>query len=170
MCVFHFHSVAVSPSNPVTSVPRVAMEIVTFQTIKLLTRKLPSGVDPSPGLPSWALPLSWWAASATVTSRFFFFPFTRNAQCNNHLALLFLSGAVCVQHWPHWPCFCLEAILLLNQKPKRTPAPTPDPKTSLRVTSSRHHQTVWHLNANISPQSCDEGSRLCTTFYTSFPI
>lgn len=71
--------------------------------------------------------LFWWTTSATVTFRIFF-PFTRNTQCNNHLAPLFLSGAVCVQNRPCWPCIWLEAILLLNQKPKRTPDPYPWPQ------------------------------------------
>jgi hypothetical protein len=57
------------------------------------------------------------------------FPFNKTpAQHDNRLAPLFLRGAVHVQGWPRWPCASLEAILLLNQKPKETPDPYPWPQ------------------------------------------
>lgn len=123
--VFCFHSVAVPWPLPPAKLPwrSVGMFWITYQTIRLLTRKLTSGAEWSHELPD-KLSLSFGEQLLLQSLLdFFFFLFTRNAQCNNHLAPLFLSGAVCVQHWPHWPCIWLEAMLLLNQKPKRTPAP-----------------------------------------------
>lgn len=70
---FHFHNLAVLWPPPPAKPPWGShMFWITYKTINLLTRKLPSGTEPSHKLSAWAETFFWWTTSAIVTFRIFF--------------------------------------------------------------------------------------------------